>query len=757
MLAQYLLYESTHCGNKEEKMKKKLSLTIVSLMCLGVLGLQSCGETTSNTTTTSESASETTSEATSETTSVVEEVVYTAVSITNKEELQATWLEEEADRTVDLSVEPTANTLALLNDGTIVITSSDSSVISVSGKKLTAVAAGTATITVTLTDGDTVLTDSVELTVEAAAAPLTIAEVRALESGALAKTRGYITKIMGDNSFAIIADGETSIELYGFYDYAGLFEVGDLVLTSGTYSPYNGLSEIGSLTSVEKIEAADNADVLAPVDLQITDWSAIPTGNDCRIVNVEGMVFTGLGAADSKGNFYIYLTLNDVAVSCYVSYHNAAEDLAAIYALFEATPLTSVVDFNGLLSIYSTYQLSPMSVDEFTITEAELTEAQSLELLQNEIGTLDYSAGVYAIDDLPVADTLGSFSVAYAVSSELTDVVAIDAATGVVTVTDVYAAATGTITATITDSEAAVQGEPIVINVTISASAVEPAAVAATLSEVIADESGNGAVKFTGVEATASDIVSSKYGNMNVTSGEETIAIYGSTATDGAIKFNAHSETGNFYFSNPKDFLTNEFTSALKDTDVITFDCIRADYNGTAQINAYITEINGVSTVPAVTSSTLTSSDFTGTSTDFYKDATATVDGVEFLGGYVGVNDAAFIQMKDGGAGKISSISNTTATPTAIDSITLNFNVAKSTYDIAASAFVLATSSSVITDVIDVSTEGVLANGVVSSGDGSSYTYTFDVDQTAGDTFFKLSRDGSYTSYVDSIVINYVG
>lgn len=32
----------------------------------------------------------------------------------------------------------------------------------------------------------------------------------------------------------------------------------------------------------------------------------------------------------------------------------------------------------------------------------------------------------------------------------------------------------------------------------------------------------------------------------------------------------------------------------------------------------------------------------------------------------------------------------------------------------------------------------------------------FDVDETAGYTFFKLSRDGSYTSYVDSIVIDYV-
>ncbi len=586
-------------------MKKKLSLTIVSLMCLGVLGLQSCNDT-SSIEATSETTSETTSEATSEATSSVSDVVYTAVSITNKAELQATWLEEEADRTVDLSVEPTANILLLLNNGSLVITSSDPSVILVSGKKLTAVGAGTATITATLTSGGNVLTDTVGLTIEAAAAPLTIAEVRALTKGDLAKTRGYITKIMGDNSFVIIADGENSIELYGLYENVGDLVVGDMVLASGTYSPYNGLSEMGSITSIEKIDAAENTDVLAPVDLEITDWSAIGTGMDCRIVNVEGMVYTGLGTADDEGSFNIYLTLNDEAVSCFVSYHNDPTVLAAIYDLFDATPLTSTVDFNGLLSTYNAYQLSPMSVDEFKITEAELTEEESLALLQADIAAIDYSAGVYEIANLPIADTLGSFSVAYAVSSELTDAVAIDATTGVVTVTDVYTAVTGTITATITNGEGAVQGEAIAIPVQISASAVEPAAVTATLSEVIADASGNGAVKFTGVEATVSALQSSKYGNMDAVSGEESIVVYGSTATDGAIRFNGHSESGNFYFSNPKDFLTNEFTAALKDTDVITFDCIRADYGETKEISAYITSINGVSTVPVEESAYIT-------------------------------------------------------------------------------------------------------------------------------------------------------
>jgi len=585
-------------------MKKKLSLTIVSLMCLGVLGLQSCNDTSSASETNSEDV---TSEVSSEDNSTNEDVVYNSVSITNKDELQAEWKVEEADRTVDITVDPTTNVLLLLNNGSLVVSSSDTSVITVNGKKLTAVGAGTATITATLTSGDQVLTDDVEITVEAAAAPITIAEVRQLESGDLVKTRGYITRIMADSSFAIIADGESSIEVYGFYDYADMFEVGDLLLVSGTYSPYNGLAEIGSLTGVEKIDASENTDVATPVDLEITDWSTIPDGMDGRIVDIKGMTYNGIEDSDDKGNFSIDFTLNGTEVSCYVSYHNGETILGEIRTLFEETPLTSTVDFKGLLSTYNGYQLSPMGADEFKISEAELTDAQSLALLQEDLGELDYSTGVYEIPDLPVVDTLGSYSVAYEVSSELTDVVSIDAETGEVTVTDVYTEVTGTITATITDSESAVQGDPIVINVTISASVEEPEAVTGkTLADLAAvEEADYKMYKYTGVTGYVSNLKDgdgSKYGNFDVasdTEGTDEFFVYGATATIGSIKFDNH--TGSYYFSNPQDFLTNEFTSTIEEDDMITFNAIRYAYGDTDELSIEITAINGESTIPAAT------------------------------------------------------------------------------------------------------------------------------------------------------------
>ena len=71
------------------------------------------------------------------------------------------------------------------------------------------------------------------------------------------------------------------------------------------------------------------------------------------------------------------------------------------------------------------------------------------------------------------------------------------------------------------------------------------------------------------------------YGNMFVTDGTNTIQVYGATAGEGAISW-----TGSKYkFTNPKDFQSNEVTSALKAGDKIKFVAIRADYNGVKEIS----------------------------------------------------------------------------------------------------------------------------------------------------------------------------
>ncbi len=71
------------------------------------------------------------------------------------------------------------------------------------------------------------------------------------------------------------------------------------------------------------------------------------------------------------------------------------------------------------------------------------------------------------------------------------------------------------------------------------------------------------------------------YGNLFVTDGTNTIQVYGSTASEGAISWTGSK----FKFTNPKDFKSNEVTSSLKSGDKIKFVAIRADYNGIKEIS----------------------------------------------------------------------------------------------------------------------------------------------------------------------------
>ena len=92
------------------------------------------------------------------------EDVVNSISITNKEELQAAWAVESANRTLSIAVDPAGNINLLINQGKITIVSSNPEVVRVTGRVLSAVSAGTAKITVTYGDKS----DSVDLTVSPA-------------------------------------------------------------------------------------------------------------------------------------------------------------------------------------------------------------------------------------------------------------------------------------------------------------------------------------------------------------------------------------------------------------------------------------------------------------------------------------------------------------------------------------------------------------------------------------------------------------
>ncbi len=198
--------------------------SFIPLTALALFALVSCGNDQPTDSAISSNVEPTTSEATSATTSesasdsVSNEETINSVAITNKDALTAEWTVGDADRTLNIAVDPAGNVNSLINKGKITVVSSDSTVVSVSGKVLKALKAGTATITVTYGDK----TDSV--TVEVKRALTAIDEYGTVHEGTLADPL--------DNEDALVVatkTGETETQkyyyvkgtVYGFHTPAG--------------------------------------------------------------------------------------------------------------------------------------------------------------------------------------------------------------------------------------------------------------------------------------------------------------------------------------------------------------------------------------------------------------------------------------------------------------------------------------------------------------------------------------------------------
>jgi hypothetical protein len=184
---------------------KKKSVLVLGLFALSAVGLAACGQGTS-------SSSSAASSPVSSSSSSSQQTI--AISISNKDALKAEWHVGEADREVSIGLTPAGNITALINAGTITVTSSDPTVVSVNGKYLSPVKAGTATITVAYVGSGS---DTVDLTIgEKLTAPdyqvKSLADLMAITDDT-AGTYAYVTSGTV-NSFKTGSDGGDYGNLY---------------------------------------------------------------------------------------------------------------------------------------------------------------------------------------------------------------------------------------------------------------------------------------------------------------------------------------------------------------------------------------------------------------------------------------------------------------------------------------------------------------------------------------------------------------
>ena len=123
----------------------------------------------------------------------------------------------------------------------------------------------------------------------------------------------------------------------------------------------------------------------------------------------------------------------------------------------------------------------------------------------------------------------------------------------------------------------------------------EPAVANKTVTEFVALENNkkNAYVVKANIKAWKGE-AADQYGNMTITDGTTDLVIYGCSATATALAWDG---AGEYAFTNPKDFLTNDVTKALKVGDEITMKLIRADYTNSSNV----TTIQGTGIITAVT------------------------------------------------------------------------------------------------------------------------------------------------------------
>lgn len=248
--------------------------SFIPLTALALLALVSCGPTNNPT---SSEPSEPASSQPASSEAASEEDAVNSITITNKEELQAAWPLESANRTIGIATDPAGNVNLLINQGKIKITSSNEDVVGVTGRVLSAKKVGTSTITVAYGDKS----DTVEVSVAAAESAITL----------------YGTVHAGtaedplDNADAVKvaeATGTTETEKY-YYVKGVVASFRDAPSSYGNVSYY--LKAEGSATKFLVYRAVLSKDFKADGSTKVTDddiWVGATVTAKVKIVNYMG-------------------------------------------------------------------------------------------------------------------------------------------------------------------------------------------------------------------------------------------------------------------------------------------------------------------------------------------------------------------------------------------------------------------------------------------------------------------------------------
>ncbi len=587
-------------------MKKRL----LPIALLAVLGLVACNPTTSSSTT---GGGETTTTTTTEppvttTTTSDDPEPANSFSISNKDELTAEWRVGQANRTIEFASDPAMNVSAEISNGNLVITSSDANVIEVIGKNLAVKAAGTATITATWRT----LSDTVTISTLDKAPVMGLKAVRegiadgSIKEDSIVDFYGVVTATMEQTldhiySGVYVQDGDYAMMVYSGTTETGWFDdsmtIGSYVYVKGTLAPYNGLNEVKPtefrvMTDEEKAAYT----VATPTAVAITGDTYNATdllGQDGRLFTMTDVVYKSGKITDLDEHTNILFTAKnsegqDVEITYRANYHIGTTAMAELKEVVDGLSAGSVVDLTGVISWYNVPQLAPQFLDGKTPAQNITVHEQANPETFTIVGVPETFTVGQSVNLSITATPAGANASATWTSSNPT----------VATVEGGLVTALAEGTTTITATSTVVPSVTASVELTVGAFVGEPAyKLVASIDEILADEAANKTQIYILNGAQAVDVKSDQYGNMYFVNGDGKIQVYGSTATLSAFEFDQNTRT--YSFDNPKDFMTNTFTSGIKNGDLLDVLVIRDEYKGTKQLNAVIRGVNGT-VIPSI-------------------------------------------------------------------------------------------------------------------------------------------------------------
>ncbi len=470
------------------------------------------------------------------------------VTISNKEELQAEWFVGDPSRKVNLEVEPKANITQLVNEGKITITSSDPAKLAVEGQMASPVAAGEATITVKCGESE----DTVKVTLQA---KQTVKEKYGVNHEGTAEDpfdnedACKVAKHEKYNNEDFYVKGKVS----AFYYAPGSRTDGNVAFY---LTPAEGKTEkfevFGCYKDKEKKQPLTDDDIWVGGEVTAHGQFTVYNGTQAE---TTAAIFVKCEGTKPQPRQTLTKTFAEV-----LAVGNALQDSDSTWDYYKFQGYVTVKEGNNFYLTATKGEALVPGKSDAAHQERDIKGTNAIEL---------YNAGKVE-----------------ALAAKLLEGAKVE-------VTMIVKNYHGTI-----ENGLDLKDEDVTVLEAGTKWAVpEPTVANKTVTEFIALENNKKnayTVKAT-IKAFKSGDTKDKYGNMTITDGTSDVAIYGSTATATALAWDG---AGEYAFTNPQDFLTNETTSALKVGDEITMKLIRADY-----IKGETTTIQGTGIITAVTPS----------------------------------------------------------------------------------------------------------------------------------------------------------